>query len=276
MKADLHIHSNCSDGDYSPQAIAEKCFKKGLDIISLTDHDSINGVAQIKEHAQKYNLKVVSGVELSAFEGETETHILAYGFDYNDLFFNKRLIGIQRLREIRNQKIIDRLKTLGINIDYEQLKQKYRGEIIGRSHIARQMVNMGISFSVPDAFETHLASGGLAYVKNQRLTVEEAINLALEYNAIPVLAHPAKLSLSNADSEKFVRKLVEMGLKGIEAEYFSHTKPEREFFNSLADKYNLYVFGGSDFHSESYGIGLGAFYTPNEATMQLLISLTEK
>ena len=276
MKADLHIHSNFSDGDYTPEAIAEKCSLKGLDIISLTDHDSINGVCQIKEQGKKYNIKVLSGVELSAFEGETETHILAYGFDYADPSLNKKLIKVQQLREIRNYKIIDKLKTLGIIISYEQLKQKYKGEIIGRSHIARQMVNMGFSFSVPDAFETYLSAGGLAYVNSQRLTVEEAISLALDHNAIPVLAHPAKLSLNSLDCEKFINRLFCMGLKGIEAEYFSHTKSEREFFNFLADKYNLYVFGGSDFHSESYGIGLGEFYSPNNDTMQLLISLTEK
>jgi hypothetical protein len=276
MKVDLHLHSNCSDGEYSPEEIVKKCAQYGLEIISLTDHDSINGIATFKEQGKIYNIKTLPGVELSAFEGATETHILAYGFDYTNPSLNNKLKDVQQLREMRNLKIIEKLKALNIIIDYKQLKQKHKSKVIGRSHIAQNMVNMGITSSVPHAFETYLSVGGLAYVNSQRLTAEEAINLALTHNAIPVLAHPAKLSLSSFESEKIVKKLIDMGLKGIEAEYFSHTKPERDFFNFLANKYNLYVFGGSDFHSESYGIGLGAFYTPNNETMQLLNSLAEK
>ena len=277
MKVDLHIHSNRSDGDLSPEEIVDKCDKSGLDLIALTDHDNVNGVMQAKRYAQTLSggLKVLSGIELSAFDGELETHILAYGIDHTSAELQEKMQKIQNMREDRNLKMIYKLKTLGISIDYDLLKSRHEGEVIGRAHIAKEMVNLGVCSSVPDAFTRYLSPSGQAYVVTRRLTVPEAVSFAGKFGGIAVLAHPSKLKKNTAQTENFVRQLVQLGLVGIEACYFSHTNIERDFYLYLAERYGLHVFGGSDFHNESYGVQLGAYYQPAPQTCDLLLKLAE-
>ncbi len=273
MKVDMHIHSNCSDGELSPATLVERENAAGLDVIAITDHDNANGAGQAVAATRGKKIKVVAGIELSAYKDDTETHVLAYGIDYDSDAFKASMFRIQEMREARNLKIIDRLYQLGIKIDYDALKNTYKGEILGRSHIARQLVAAGICDSVPRAFDEYLAPNGKAFVSSQRLTPEKAIQLACRYGGVPVLAHPAKLRLNSVKAEAYVRYLAGLGLKGIEAAYFSHTNVERDFYLYLAKKYDLYVFGGSDFHSESYGVSLGSFFEPDERTQNLIASM---
>lgn len=278
MKVDLHIHSNCSDGDLTPIEIIDKCTAMNLDLIALTDHDNINGVSQAKSYAKHTPNapKVVAGIELSAFDGELETHILAYGIDYKSAELQEKMQKIQNMREERNLKMIQKLKTLGINIDYDLLKATHSGEVIGRAHIAKEMVKQGVCASVPDAFARYLSPTGQAYVVSRRLTVPEAVAFAGRFGGISVLAHPSKLKKNTSQTENLVKQLVQLGLTGIEACYFSHTNIERDFYLYLAERYNLHVFGGSDFHNESYGVQLGTYYEPNPKTCDLLLELAEK
>jgi len=277
MKADLHIHTNSSDGDFSPTEIVDKCKEKNLDIIAITDHDNVNGVVEAKTRSLMVGgPKVVAGIELSAFENEMETHVLAYGIDYNSAELQEKMQKIQNMRETRNLKMIQRLNELDIAIDYDMLKANHPNEVIGRAHIAKEMVNKGYCTSVPDAFSRYLAPGGQAYVLSRRLTVAEAITFANKFGGIAVLAHPSKIKKNTAQTEYFVSQLVQLGMVGIEACYFSHTNVERDFYLYLAERYNLHVFGGSDFHNATYGVQLGAYYEPAPKTCDLLLQLAQK
>ena len=277
MKADLHIHTKYSDGELTPTQVVEACSTYGLDVIALCDHDNVGGVREAKFAATKTDkLKVVSGIELSAFDDEKEVHMLVYGIDVNNEELQEKITKIKDMRENRNLKMVERFAQLGITIDYDALKTQYRGEVIGRSHFAKDLIKQGICSTVAEAFAKYLSPTGSAYVITNRLTVEQAVAFAGKFGGISVLAHPSKLRMNTSQAEKFISRLVEIGLKGIEAEYFSHTNVERDFYLYLAERYNLHVFGGSDFHSDTYGVQLGAFYRPAPKTCDLLLELSQK
>lgn len=277
MKVDLHIHSKYSDGELAPAKIVDTCADAGLDIIALTDHDNVNGIFEARQQAKVCkNLKVIAGIELSAFDNEQETHILAYGIDFESHLLKEKMFKIQKMREDRNVKMIQKFKELGIFIDYDKLKECHAGEVIGRGHMAKELIAQGICSSVQEAFGQYLSPTGLAYVVSRRLTVAEAVEFAGKHGGVAVLAHPSKLKKNTAQTERFVKELVQLGLKGIEACYFSHTNVERDFYLYLAERYNLDVFGGSDFHSDTYGVKLGTYFEPPQKTCDLLLELADK
>lgn len=277
MKVDLHIHSKYSDGDLKPAKIVDTCVDAGLDIIALTDHDNVSGISEARQQAKANGkIKVIAGIELSAFDNEQETHILAYGIDFESDLLKEKMFKIQKMREDRNVKMVQKFKELGILIDYDRLKQRHAGEVIGRGHMAKELIAQGVCSSVQDAFARYLSPNGLAYVVSRRLTVAEAVGFAGKHGGVAVLAHPSKLKKNTAQTERFVKELVQLGLRGIEACYFSHTNVERDFYLYLAERYSLDVFGGSDFHSDSYGVQLGAYFEPPEKTCDLLLELADK
>ena len=277
MKVDLHIHSKYSDGELTPAKIVDTCVNAGLDIIALTDHDNVNGIFEARQQAKSHGkLKVISGIELSAFDNGQETHILAYGIDFESNLLREKMFKIQKMREDRNVKMVQKFKELGILIDYDTLKERHAGEVIGRGHIAKELIAQGVCSSVQEAFAKYLSPNGLAYVVSRRLTVAEAVGFAGKHGGVAVLAHPSKIKKNTAQTERFVRELVQLGLRGIEACYFSHTNVERDFYLYLAERYNLDVFGGSDFHSDTYGVKLGTYFEPPQKTRELLIELADK
>lgn len=276
MKCDLHIHSVFSDGALTPTEIVKRCADSSLDVIAITDHDNADGIDEARLAAETTQLKVLGGIELSAFDGATEVHMLAYGVDLTDGRLRTELGNVRDMRESRNRILVDRLKELGIVVDYERIKKENDGHVVGRSHIALELVRQGICSSVPDAFARFLGPDGQAYVTSRRLTTKQAVRIAKDYGGIAVLAHPAKLRKNTVKTEVFVRQLVDFGLDGIEACYFSHTMMERDFYLYLAERYRLGVFGGSDFHSEKYGVPIGTFYVPPTATADLILSLIDK
>ena len=178
---------------------------------------------------------------------------------------------IQALRHERNRCLLERLRELDISISFEELESAFPHEVHGRSHIARLMVKKGYASDFKSAFSEYLAPEGRAYVKSRRLSVEQAIELSHRYGGKAVLAHPAKLKMNATQAEGFVAYLKRVGLDGIEADYFAHTNVERDFFRYLADKYGLFVTGGSDFHSADYGVELGEkCFLPDEKTLDAL------
>lgn len=271
MKTDLHIHTNCSDGSLSPEQIVERACAAGLDAIAITDHDNANGVERACLAARGKALKVVAGIELSAYDREMETHMLGLGIDYSGERFKESMSKIQALRHERNRCLLERLRELDISISFEELESAFPHEVHGRSHIARLMVKKGYASDFKSAFSEYLAPEGRAYVKSRRLSVEQAIELSHRYGGKAVLAHPAKLKMNATQAEGFVAYLKRVGLDGIEADYFAHTNVERDFFRYLADKYGLFVTGGSDFHNANYGVELGEkCFLPDEKTLDAL------
>jgi len=248
-KCDLHLHSEISDGDFSIEYVLNRQKKLGLDVISLTDHDTVDGVAYAIEYGKKIGLKVIPGVELSTM-GEKEVHILGYNVDYRNKGFVKELKRLRELREIRNKKMIAKLNQLGINITMDEVKVFATGTTTGRSHIAKVLVQKGYVSSVNHAFEEYIGFGKKAYIREERISPEGGIKLIKRFGGKAVLAHPYSLDMTFEEADEFIKKMKEAGLAGIESEYFSHTNDDKEKFGMLADKYGLFKTGGSDFHRE--------------------------
>ena len=248
-KCDLHLHSNISDGDFSVQYVLDRQKALGIDVVALTDHDTVDGIALAKEYGKKIGLQVLAGVELSTM-GEKEVHILGYNVDYRNKGFVKELKRLRELRGIRNQKMIDKLNKLGFKITMDEVKVFATGTTTGRSHIAKVLVQKGYCTSVNQAFDEYLAFGKKAYVKEERITPEDGVKLIKQFGGKAVLAHPYSLEMTFDEADVFVAKLVKAGLAGIESDYFSHTNEDKEKYGRLADKYGLFKTGGSDFHRE--------------------------
>lgn len=268
MKCDLHIHSNCSDGIFSPEQIVEMAKEKGLDCIAVTDHDTVLGVRRAMEKGKGLGVKVLVGVEISTVSSCGDVHILAYNLETDSPDFAEKMSEISNFRTQRNSQMQKKFDENGIDIDIASLKNVGS---IGRGDIAREMVRRGIVKNSAEAFEKYLGVGKCCYVQTRRLSPAEAIGFALRFGGIPVLAHPKNLRMSCGEFEKFLRPLVLSGLGGIEAQYFTHTSAERKFFGKMAKKYKLIITGGSDFHDYSHGLPLGAqHFSPNGYTRTIL------
>lgn len=267
MICDFHLHSTKSDGKLTPTELAQKCFARNLDCASLTDHDTVCGVAEFCAEAARLGVKVLPGIEISSFE-ECEIHILAYNLDYTNPDLQKELEDLQLLRRKRNFAIIEKLASLNIFIDLDEIYAAAGEKTVGRSDIAEKMISQGIVESRLQAFEDYLGFGKKAYVHAKRLTPKEAIQLAVRYGGLPVFAHPKNLKYPQHAMESLVVRLKEYGLAGIEADYYSHTELERRYYKSLADKHKLIVTGGSDFHDSTHG-GESTF-NPNKYTCRVL------
>ncbi|MGN1040395.1 MAG: PHP domain-containing protein [Candidatus Fimimonas sp.] len=268
MKCDLHLHSNVSDGIFSPEQLVEMAKEKGLDCISLTDHDTVLGVSAAQAKAAQLGLKCLVGMEISTLSEGKEVHVLAYNLDMNALGFAEEMATISNFRVERNKQMQRKLDEQGIDIDILSLKTDGS---IGRGEIAREMVRKGICRDSAEAFERYLGVGKPCYVQTRRLTPVEAIQFALRFGGIPVLAHPKNLRMGYKEFERFLHPLVLAGLGGIEAQYFTHNNAERKFFGKMAKKYHLIVTGGSDFHDYTHGVMLGQqSFSPNAYTETVL------
>ena len=269
MKCDLHIHTNCSDGAFSPEDIVEMAKERGLECIAITDHDTTAGVKRAGIRARELGLKYVVGAEISSvFEG-LDVHVLAYNVDVDNPEFCKAIHEIADLRNQRNIAIVAKLAEHGIDIDLDALKTQVSS--VGRAVIAREMVRLGYCKDVPDAFERYVGTGKCCFVQTQRLAPVEAVRFTLRFGGIPVLAHPKQLHMNEAEFERFLQPLVKAGLAGIEANYFTHNTAERNFYNKMAKKYKLVATGGSDFHDYVHGVELGTkSFSPNGYTRKIL------
>lgn len=245
IKIDLHIHSNFSDGTLPPKAIVQRAKRLGISVLSLTDHDTVDGVQVFMRECAKVGLQCLSGVELSA-EAPFELHILGYRVQVEKI--DRHLKTIRAYRKERNIAICEKLKGLGINVSIEELEKEAGGDVIARPHIARLMAKKGY---VPDertAFAWYLKRGGGAYVERKRFSPSECINIIKEAGGLPVLAHPALMGLDEDSERSLVEKLVNEGLWGIECFASCHTGEQRIKWSKIADRYGLYKTAGSDFH----------------------------
>ncbi|KAB2952560.1 PHP domain-containing protein [Heliorestis acidaminivorans] len=256
---DLHTHSTASDGTLSPSDLVQKAKEKGITLLALTDHDTIDGVAEAQARGKQLGVKVIAGIELSVNYYNQEMHILGYHVNVDHPILQEELLKLRHYREIRNPLMIERLKKLGISITLEEVGEIAEGNIIGRPHIAALLVRKGIVSTTEEAFERFLAVGKAAYVKKEKLTPQAGIELLKKAGATVVLAHPIFLEKQDkASLSALLRELVSYGLGGIEAYYPEHSAEDVEKFVALAKEHNLIVTGGSDYHgSNKVDIELG-------------------
>lgn len=262
------MHSTFSDGIFSPEKLVEMAKEKEFDCISVTDHDTVDGVFRAQEKAKSLGIVCLTGMEISTLSNGKEVHVLAYNLDTAAPGFAEEIKIITNFRQERNKQMQQKFDEHGIDIDILSLKSDGS---IGRGEIAREMVKRGICADASEAFEKYLGVGKLCYVQTRRLTPVEAIQFTLRFGGIPVLAHPKQLHMSYREFEKFLHPLVLAGLGGIEAQYFAHNNAERKFFGRMAKKYHLVVTGGSDFHDYTHGVTLGQqSFSPNAFTEKVL------
>jgi hypothetical protein len=274
LKIDLHVHSTASDGTLSPRQIVEQAQAIGLSALAITDHDTIDGVAQALACGIPPALEFISGVEISAappgnFPFSGSFHILGYGIALDHAPLNQVLNKLQKARENRNPLIVKRLSEMGMPITFRELTLSAGGEgQIGRPHIAQVMVNRGYVTSIDDAFDRFIGTAKPAYVDKYRVACHEAIRLIQNAGGIAVLAHPFLYRHHGTRQlEEMIKELVQMGLKGVETYYPEHREDDTRLFKSLADRYGLIQTGGTDFHGAikkelQMGIGAGDFCVP--------------
>ncbi|MCK5312580.1 MAG: PHP domain-containing protein, partial [Desulfobacteraceae bacterium] len=261
---DLHIHSTASDGSFSPSEILNLSLDAGIKAIALTDHDSIDGVREVMKIGVPWPLEFITGVEISCeppkdFPDNSSLHILGYGFDLENKDMNSILKKLQQARADRNPLIIKKLNDLGFDISIEEAEEISGDGQTGRPHIAQVMVERGFIASFGEAFDKYLGKGKKAYVDKYRATCKEAIEIIHNAGGVSILAHPGILKDSKKFSvEKLVKDLKKFGLNGVEAYYTSHNHKQTTSFIDLAQKQNLIVTGGSDFHgSLNQGVNIG-------------------
>ncbi len=273
-KVDLHIHSTASDGRLSPAEVVRKSAEAGLTVIALTDHDTVDGIVPALEAAQPFSwLKLIPGVEISTDVPKGEGHVLGYFIDYAHSELQAFLGRRRNSRQERVQQMITKLKTLGLPIEWERVKEIASTGSMGRPHIAQAMLEKGYIASIKEAFTKYIGRDGPAYVEYGKMPPAGAVELILRANGLPVLAHP--LTLDNP--EKIIIELKASGLVGIEAYYGGYTTEEINRLVSLANRYGLITTGGSDYH----GLGtntetmIGGAGVPIESAEQL-IALAEQ
>lgn len=278
---DLHIHSSASDGTLTPSQILALSIDRQLGAIALTDHDTIDGAKELLAANIPPSIKFMTGVEISAtpppsFRCPGSFHILGYDIDLEDPSLNQTLNTLQEARKNRNPQIIARLNALGIAISLNDVEQEAADSQLGRPHIARVMIKNGFARSIDEAFDKYLGKGKPAYVDKYRLSSAQAVSLISAAGGIPVLAHPSLLETdSPQELERLLTTLKDMGLKGIEVYYPSHSLEQTALYARLAIRHRLLQTGGTDFHGNlkpdiQIGTGRGKLLVPFELYEKLI------
>jgi len=273
-KVDLHIHTTASDGKFAPSEIVRKAWEQGMVYIAICDHDSIEGVIPARETSWNLpGITVLGGVEINTDIPDGELHILGYLFDHDNSELKSTLISLRDSRVDRAKKMIEKLKTMGVNISYRRVREIAGKGSVGRPHIAQAMLEQGYISTLREVFFKYISRGGPAYVERDKITPADAIRLIVRAGGIPVLAHP----LTSENPELFLPELISSGLAGLEVYYGSYSQDQINLLQGLADKYHLISTGGSDFH------GLDAMNEPPLGTVEVpldcakrLINLAQK
>jgi predicted metal-dependent phosphoesterase TrpH len=263
MRADLHVHSNASDGTDPPAEVMRRAAQAGRDVVALTDHDTVAGHAEARAAAGPVAL--LPGMELSCQLAGRSLHMLAYLFDPDQPELAAELTRIRDDRVIRARAMVDRLAGLGVGISWDQVAEIAGAAVVGRPHIARAMTASGAIASPDEAFTRDwIADGGRAYVSRYALDPVHAIGLIRAAGGVTVLAHP-RAGRDTFTSDEQVARLAAVGLAGLEVRHPDQSATERVRLLALARDLALVATGGSDDHGSLTGYRLGIETTPAEA-----------
>jgi len=271
-KVDLHVHTNKSDGTFSPEEAVDYACTLGLSAIAITDHDTVLGIQPAMVRGDKYGIEVIPGIEISAewVENgvELEVHMLGYFIDHRNSGFQKRLYELSNLRMKRAEIILGKLRGHNIKIDMDELKEFLQPSEsgtpwVGRLHIAQAMVKKGCVKSINRAFDQYIGNGKCCYVPKHQLTPEGAVQMIKEMKGLAVIAHPGLLN--QEFSASLIRRLVKNGLDGIEIYYPKHSPTTIRNMEMLAAENSILATGGTDCHGFAKGnILMGTLDVPYE------------
>jgi len=270
--ADLHVHTNVSDGTFTPERVVEYAKMQGLDAIAITDHDTCAAIAPAIMSAKDMDIEIIPGVELTAEIEDDEIHILGYFIDWQDEAFIRKLEELCRVREERARQILRKLSEQGIDVKYDDLLDiaGHGPGSVGRLHIANLLYKKGKVSCIKDAFTKYIGNDSPAYVKKFKLTPKEAVDMIKSVGGVAVLAHPKTINTEARPLKDIVGALAGEGIQGIEAYHSDHNAKNSREFKEMADELGLLITGGSDCH----GLGkkevlLGKVKVPYELVEKL-------
>jgi predicted metal-dependent phosphoesterase TrpH len=241
------MHSTASDGSRAPADVVSAAKKANLAAIALTDHDSVAGLPEAHAAGAVLGVRVVSGVELSAVEGETETHLLGLHLRDTDVL-ERGLADLREMRARRARSIVQRLNDLGVAVSFDAVLGQAGNGVVGRPHVARALIAEGWATDARDAFDRYLGAGRPAYVAKEQLSMCDAIAMIHAAGGLAVLAHPGP-----GGTRERIEALRALGLDGVEVKHPSHSSADTTRLRGLCEQLGLVPSGGSDWHGAADG-----------------------
>ncbi len=250
---DLHTHTRYSDGTFTPSEAVALAVERGLEVVSISDHDTTEGIAEALDAAGGTGLEVVPGVEFSAeYEGGS-VHVLAYWMDLADRDLQAELARLRDDRWVRGERMVRKLQDLGHPISLERVRELAVGRNIGRPHVAQALLEAGVITTIRDAFtEELIGTGGRAYVAKHALHPVEGVRLIKRANGLAVVAHPALWRDGLPVPELLIEDMVDAGLDGIEAAHPDHGPRTASRYREMAARFGIAATGSSDCHGTRY------------------------
>lgn len=265
MAADLHNHTTASDGILSPAELVRRARAAGLTYLGITDHDTMDGLAEASEAASRERIGLVPGVELSTDATGREVHILGFYCRAETGPLSDLLAEMRAARRRRVEQIVEQLRAAGISVAMERVAALAGGGAAGRPHVARVLVEQGFARDVRDAFDRYLGRGRPGYVPRRKLHPAEAVRRVRAAGGVPVLAHPGLMG-----DDGIIGELLQAGLQGLEVHYPEHGPEQVWHYGALARRHGLIATGGSDFHGAGEGRSdLGAVTVGDAVVAQL-------
>ncbi len=250
MLVDLHIHTTASDGVDSPVEVVARAKSLGLKAIAVTDHDTLEGIKPACDAGISYNIEVLPGVELGSEHLGDEIHILGYLVKQDNRELLEKLKLFRDKRISRMEKMVKKIQEFGFPVDMSMVMAISGAGSVGRPHLAEALVKIGVVDTMGEAFEKYIGAGRPAYIPRHKLSPAEAVRLIITAGGVPVMAHPG---LNNA--AQFIEELISIGLAGVEAYHPVHSQEEMSYYLRLAQKHDLIVTGGSDYHGPGHKTG---------------------
>lgn len=275
MAVDLHTHSTSSDGTETPTVVIEAAAAARLSAVALTDHDTLEGIAEAQLAADRLGIELIPGTEISCEWDQGTMHMVVLFLEPGPGPLQERLSEFQEGRSRRNEVIIEKLQQLGMDITYDEVLAEAGEGSVGRPHFAAVMEAKGYVENFRAAFDEYLANGKPGYVSRERLTPETAVQLSRQSGAVPVIAHPHTLGLDTASQfAEFYEQMTAIGVAGIEAYYGEYLTVHQHALAATLRGHGLIPSGGSDYHGSykqglEVGTGRGWLTVPDEVLAEL-------
>ncbi|MCC8079166.1 MAG: PHP domain-containing protein [Oscillospiraceae bacterium] len=276
-RIDLHVHTTASDGTLTPAAVTARARGLGLAAIAITDHDTVEGVAEAVRAGKELGVEVVPGIELSCYYQGREVHVLGYFIDIASASLAETIRAVTENRKARNHIIAERMAADGLPVSIDELKRRFPHTVIGRPHFAEVLVEHGLADSVSDAFARYLNRGRPYFEPQKRMNMDEAAAAINAAGGLAVLAHPYQYRYSEAEMRRLFADFKSCGGTGIECFYSGYDAEKSAFLTSAAAELGMCVTGGSDFHgSVKPDIELGSGRGGLNVDRELLNKLKER
>lgn len=263
--ADLHLHSNRSDGLSTPIELVDMASQHNLRAIAIVDHDDISALDEAIPYGQSEGVEIIPGVELSVCYNQLEFHLLAYCFDYRNPDLLEYLDLFKRKRVARAQEMVHLLEKSGLPVSFEVVLKKAGEGTVGRPHIAEVLLEEGLVYSFQDAFNRFIGNGKPAYVASYRFELHRALALIHSAGGVCSIAHPG-LEITNG----VLLDLIKAGVNGIETIHPNHSQEQILYFRRIAEENGLFETGGSDYHGAKKGEdAFGHYNVPYEVVEKM-------